>query len=98
MKPNLVEIIKNAVVKTVLRSRTSKVDWGNIPSYSPVIFTSNVSSPQDIAFGRRVDNISFTHSEMKTQEKMDKFDDIFQMDSPKRSKLNALKAISQLQL
>jgi len=95
MKPNLVEIIKNAVVKTVLRSRYQQGRLGNIPSYSPVIFTSNVSSPQDIAFGRRVDNISFTHSEMKTQEKMDKFDDIFQMDSPKRSKLNALKAISQ---
>lgn len=95
MKPNLVEIIKNAVIKTVLRSRYQQGRLGNIPSYSPVILTSNVSSPQDIAFGRRVDNMSFTHSEMKTQKQMDKFDNTFQMDSPKRSKLNALKAITQ---
>lgn len=95
MKPNLLEIIKNAVIKTVLRSKYNQGRLGNIPSYSPVILTSNVSSPQDIAFGRRIETMNFTHSEMKTQDDMDSFDNLFQMDSPRNSKLNALKAISQ---
>ena len=94
-KDGLVEIIKNAVLKTILRSRYRAGHLGTIPSYSPVIFTSNVSSPQDIAFGRRIETINFTHDEMKTQKEMDKFDNTFQMDSPNRSKLNTFKAITQ---
>ena len=94
-KDGLVEIIKNAVLKTILRSRYRAGHLGTIPSYSPVIFTSNVSSPQDIAFGRRIETINFTHDEMKTQNEMDKFDNTFQMDSPNRSKLNTFKAITQ---
>lgn len=94
-KDGLIEIIKNAVLKTVLRSRYRAGHLGTIPSYSPVIFTSNVSSPQDIALGRRIETLSFTHDEMKTPEQMNEFDNVFQMDSPQRSKLNALKAITQ---
>lgn len=96
MKPQLVEILKNAVVKTVTRSKYNQgTRLSNVPSYSPAILTSNTSSPQDLAFGRRIETMNFTHSEKKIRVEQDEFDRIWQMDSPKNSKLNAFKAITQ---
>ncbi len=94
-KDGLIEIIKNAVMKTVVRSRYRIGHLGTVPAYCSVILTSNVFSPPDGAFNRRMETLSFTHNEAKTQEEMNQFDEIFQMDSPKRCKLNALKAITQ---
>ena len=94
-KDGLVEIIKNAVMKTVVRSRYRVGHLSTVPSYCPVVLTSNVFSPPDGAFSRRMETLGFTHNEAKSKEDMDKFDETFQMDSPKRCKLNALKAITQ---
>lgn len=95
-KDGLVEIIKNAVMKTVVRSRYRVGHLGTVPSYCPVILTSNVFSPPDGAFSRRMETLSFTHNEAKSQDEMDHFDNTFLMDSPKRCKLNALKTITQV--
>ncbi|MEL7669340.1 hypothetical protein [Methanobacterium sp.] len=94
-KEALIEIIKNAIMKKVVRSRYKVGHLGAVPSYSPVILTSNMFAPPDGAFNRRMLTLHFTHNEKKSEEDVARFEEMFQLDAPPRCRLNALKAITQ---
>ncbi len=94
-KIGTVEMLKSAIERTNSRGRYEGRTYRNIPSFSPVIFTSNQAIPDDDAIARRLLIIVFSYSERKTPEEKAAFEKKFQMDNPRSCKLHALKSLSQ---
>lgn len=93
-RPSVVEIIKNCVEKTSSRGRYEGKAFKTIPAFAPVMFTANQYMPQDDALLRRMNVLSFSFNERKSEKEKEDFEETFKLNSPKLSKLNRLKAIS----
>lgn len=91
----LVEIIKNAVMKKIVRSKYKEGYLGAVGSYAPVILTSNIHAPPDGAFNRRMQTLRFTYEEKKSDEEITQFEELYQLNSPTKCRLNALKSVTQ---
>lgn len=72
-KEDIVEMIKNAIEKTVSRGKFYKGSYIEIPALAPLIFTSNKYVPQDDALLRRLTVITFTYGERLPPERINEF-------------------------
>ncbi len=81
-KIGTVEMLKSAIERTNSRGRYEGRTYRNIPSFSPVILTSNRAIPDDDAMARRLLIIVFSYSERKSSEEKAAFEKKFQMDNP----------------
>jgi len=86
-KEDIVEMIKNAIEKTVSRGKFYKGSYIEIPALAPLIFTSNKYVPQDDALLRRLIVITFTYGERLPPEKISEFNNKVR---PRLTKLQAL--------
>lgn len=87
MKEELVDMIKSAIESTTARGKYYKGNYIEIPSLSPLLFTSNRVLPKDDALLRKFDVERFTYGEKIDLEK----EKIFEKEMrPKLKKLKAL--------
>jgi predicted RNA-binding Zn-ribbon protein involved in translation (DUF1610 family) len=86
-KEDIVEMIKNAIEKTVSRGKFFKGSYIEIPALAPLIFTSNKYVPQDDALLRRLIVITFSYGERLPQEKISEFNNKVR---PRLAQLRAL--------
>ena len=92
-KPSIVGMLKTAIESTTARGRYQGKAYRTIPSFSAGIITANQGLPSGDALFRRFISILFSHNEKKAAENKKEFDDLFRINSPKRSILNKLKAL-----
>lgn len=92
-KPSIVGMLKTAIESTTARGRYEGKAYKNIPSFSAGIITANQGLPSGDALFRRFTSILFSHNEKKAADNKKEFDEIFKINSPKRSILNKLKAL-----
>ena len=91
-KPSIVGMLKTAIESTTARGRYQGKAYRTIPSFSAGIITANQGLPSGDALFRRFTSILFSHNEKKSADNKKEFDEIFKINSPKRSILNKLKA------
>ena len=72
-KPSVSEMLKNAVESTVGRARVERLRYRLIPSYAPLIFTSNRYLPQDPAWWERLIILNFSAGEHISEERREAF-------------------------
>ncbi|HDI74977.1 MAG TPA: DNA primase [Thermoprotei archaeon] len=72
-KPEIVEVLKISVERTISRGKFIKGVYTDIPALAPLIFTSNRIVPNDDALIRRLYIIRFTYKERISKEKADEF-------------------------
>jgi DNA-directed RNA polymerase subunit RPC12/RpoP len=72
-KEDIIEMIKNAIEKTVSRGKFYKGSYIEIPALAPLIFTSNKYVPQDDALLRRLIVITFSYGERLAPERINEF-------------------------
>ena len=89
-RPSTAEMIKVMVESTIGRGRHEGKVFKNIPSLSPVIFTSNHYLPPDDALLRRLEVINFVQSERKNDEDSKEFNEKFRINTPHKSPLMVL--------
>lgn len=94
-KPGVVEMIKSSIERTNSRGKFVGRGYKNILSLSPVIYTSNHILPDDDALIRRMDCISFTHNERKTEEQKERFREQFKTENRSECQLHRLKPLAQ---
>jgi hypothetical protein len=87
LKEDLVEMIKSAIESTVARGKYHKGSYIEIPSLSPLLFTSNRIFPKDDALLRRFDIERYTFGERIDPEREKKF------EKEMRPRLRKLKAL-----
>jgi hypothetical protein len=87
MKEELVDMIKSAIESTTARGKYYKGNYIEIPSLSPLLFTSNRVLPQDDALLRKFDVERFTYGEKIDLEKEKIFENEMR---PRLKKLKAL--------
>lgn len=92
-KPSIVGMLKTAIESTTARGRYQGKAYRTIPSFSCGIITANQGLPSGDALFRRFTSILFSHNEKKAADNKKEFDEIFKINSPKRSILNKLKAL-----
>lgn len=92
-KPSIVGMLKTAIESTTARGRYQGKAYRTIPSFSCGIITANQGLPSGDALFRRFISILFSHNEKKAADNKKEFDEIFKINSPKRSILNKLKAL-----
>ena len=92
-KPSIVGMLKSAIESTTARGRYQGKAYRTIPSFSCGIITANQGLPSGDALFRRFTSILFSHNEKKAADNKKEFDEIFKINSPKRSILNKLKAL-----
>lgn len=92
-KPSIVGMLKTAIESTTARGRYQGKAYRTIPSFSCGIITANQRLPSGDALFRRFTSILFSHNEKKAADNKKEFDEIFKINSPKRSILNKLKAL-----
>ena len=92
-KPSIVGMLKTAIESTTARGRYQGKAYRTIPSFSAGIITANQGLPSGDALFRRFISILFSHNEKKAADNKKEFDEIFKINSPKRSILNKLKAL-----
>lgn len=92
-KPSIVGMLKTAIESTTARGRYQGKAYRTIPSFSAGIITANQGLPSGDALFRRFTSILFSHNEKKAADNKKEFDEIFKINSPKRSILNKLKAL-----
>lgn len=92
-KPSIVGMLKSAIESTTARGRYQGKAYRTIPSFSAGIITANQGLPSGDALFRRFISILFSHNEKKAADNKKEFDEIFKINSPKRSILNKLKAL-----
>ena len=92
-KPSIVGMLKSAIESTTARGRYQGKAYRTIPSFSAGIITANQGLPSGDALFRRFTSILFSHNEKKAADNKKEFDEIFKINSPKRSILNKLKAL-----
>lgn len=92
-KPSIVGMLKSAIESTTARGRYQGKAYRTIPSFSCGIITANQGLPSGDALFRRFISILFSHNEKKAADNKKEFDEIFKINSPKRSILNKLKAL-----
>ena len=92
-KPSIVGMLKTAIESTTARGRYQGKAYRTIPSFSCGIITANQGLPSGDALFRRFISILFSHNEKKATDNKKEFDEIFKINSPKRSILNKLKAL-----
>ena len=92
-KPSIVGMLKTAIESTTARGRYQGKAYRAIPSFSCGIITANQGLPSGDALFRRFTSILFSHNEKKAADNKKEFDEIFKINSPKRSILNKLKAL-----
>jgi len=95
VKPPVVEMLKSAIERTTSRGKNERGRYKNIPSFAPVILTSNHALIDDDAMARRLDMHLFSHSERKTEEDKEAFAREFRMDNIHECVLHGLKPIAQ---
>lgn len=89
----VVEIIKSAIERTTSRGKLDGRRYKTIPSFSPVIFTSNHYMPTDDALVRRFYIQSFSHNEKKEEEEIKLFEERMKIKTP-YCLLNGLKPLA----
>ena len=87
MKEELVDMIKSGIESTSARGKYYKGNYIEIPSLSPLLFTSNRTLPKDDALLRKLDVERFTYGEKIDLEKEKTF------EKEMRPKLKKLKAL-----
>ena len=92
-KPSIVGMLKTAIESTTARGRYQGKAYRTIPSFSAGVITANQGLPSGDALFRRFISILFSHNEKKAADNKKEFDEIFKINSPKRSILNKLKAL-----
>ena len=92
-KPSIVGMLKTAIESTTARGRYQGKAYRTIPSFSCGIISANQGLPSGDALFRRFTSILFSHNEKKAADNKKEFDEIFKINSPKRSILNKLKAL-----
>ena len=92
-KPSIVGMLKTAIESTTARGRYQGKAYRTIPSFSCGIITANQGLPSGDALFRRFTSILFSNNEKKAADNKKEFDEIFKINSPKRSILNKLKAL-----
>ena len=92
-KPSIVGMLKTVIESTTARGRYQGKAYRTIPSFSCGIITANQGLPSGDALFRRFTSILFSHNEKKAADNKKEFDEIFKINSPKRSILNKLKAL-----
>jgi hypothetical protein len=73
-KEEIVEMVKNAVEKPIVRGRQHRGTYVDIPALAALAFTSNKYFPKDEAFLRRHIVLKFTHGEKIPKEKVEEFE------------------------
>ena len=86
-REDIVEIIKNAIEKTVARGKYVRGSYVDIPALATLIFTSNRYIPRDDALLRRLKILRFTYGERIYEERAREFDEKIK---PRLGKLRAL--------
>lgn len=92
-KPSIVGMLKTAIESTAARGRYQGKQYRTIPSFSCGVLTANQPLPNGDALFRRFNSIMFSHNEKKGVETKRDFDELFRINTPKRSILNKLKAL-----
>jgi len=87
MKEELVDMIKSGIESTTARGKYYRGNYIEIPSLSPLLFTSNRTLPQDDALLRKLDVERFTYGEKIDLEKEKIFENEMR---PRLKKLKAL--------
>lgn len=94
-KPAIVEMIKTSIERTNSRGKFNGRTYKNILALSPVIYTSNHNLPTDDALIRRMDCLSFTYNERKTEQQKEQFQRAFNMENHQECQLHRLKPLAQ---
>jgi hypothetical protein len=94
-KPGIVEMLKSSIERTNSRGKFVGRGYKNILSLSPVIYTSNHILPDDDALIRRIDCLSFTHNERKTEQQKESFRKKFNTENRNECLLHGLKPLAQ---
>lgn len=94
-KPGIIEMIKSSIERTNSRGKFIGRGYKNIVSLSPVIYTSNHILPNDDALIRRMDCISFTHNERKSEQQKETFQRTFNMENHTECQLHQLKPLAR---
>lgn len=92
---SVTEMIKGAIERITGRGKYEGRRFRNIPAFAPVIFTANVYVPDDDALIRRFMILHFTHSEKKSDEEIQAFEEEWQTSNHQRCKFNLLKPLAQ---
>jgi hypothetical protein len=94
-KPALVELLKTAIESTTSRGRFEGRSYKSLLALAPVIFTSNLTPPCDDALLRRLECISFSYAERKSEDEKEKFRPDFRGDDKNGCCFHALKPLAQ---
>jgi hypothetical protein len=94
-KPAIVEMIKSSIERTNSRGKFNGRTYKNILALAPVIYTSNHNLPSDDALIRRMECLSFTYNERKSEKQKEQFQRRFNMENHTECQLHQLKALAQ---
>lgn len=94
-KPGVVEMLKSSIERTNSRAKFEGKFFKNLLALSPVIYTSNYVLPDDDALIRRMDCLSFSHNERKTEEQKETFKERFNTENKQDCLLHGLKPLAQ---
>lgn len=97
-RPSTAEMVKVAIESTIARGRFEGRVFRNIPSLSPIMFTSNHYLPPDDALLRRLHIINFTHADKPSKEEMQEFQNAFRVNNPHTSPLRQLNVLGSFVL